>query len=119
MVCWPAYLVGSLTLAILIFDMIMKDWINLLPHSIGGILITLLFWALCLISTTLSAAVLIVPLFAALIFFITLYLTRESLKKRGCCIKCQPEPEPVSPCSTPKPIPNVKCYDNTLKATPL
>ena len=74
MACWPAYLVGSLSLAILIFDMIVKDWNNLLVHAIGGVLVTVLFWALCLINTALSAAVLVVPLFAALVFFVTLYI---------------------------------------------
>jgi hypothetical protein len=115
--CWPAYIVGAISISIVIFDIIVKDWSNLLPHSIGGVLVTILFWALCLIHTSLSAAVLIVPLFAFIIFFFTLWLTRESMKKRGCCIKCQPEPEPASPCEAPKPV--AKCYDNTLKATPL
>lgn len=120
MACWPAYLVGSISIAIIIFDMIVKDWSSLLPHALGGVLVTVLFWALCLISTALSAAVLVVPLFAALVFFITLYITRESLKKRGCCMKCQPEPEAAPSCSSPSlPKPSVKCYDNTLKATPL
>jgi hypothetical protein len=118
MACWPGYLVGSLSLSILIFDLIVKDWSSLLPHAIGGVITTVVIWGLCFISTALASAVLVVPLFAALVFFITLYITRQSLIKRGCCMKCQPDPEPTPSCGSP-PKPSVKCYDNTLKATPV
>ncbi len=112
--CWPAYLVGSITLGILIFDMVEQSWNDLFPHALGGIILTALFWGMCLISTTLSASLLIVPSFAALIFILTIWITGESLKKRGCCMTCGP---PYIP-SVPKAEP--KCEDNTtLKATQL
>ena len=119
MACWPAYITGSITLALLIFDLVVKEWNDLLPHAIGGVVITAILWGLCLISTTLSAAVLIVPSFALLIFLITIWITGQSLKRRGCCMKCEPEAAPAPTCGAPiKPTPKVekKCFDNTLKA---
>ena len=115
--CWPAYVVGAISISIIIFDIVIKNWKDLLPHTLGGLFVTILFWALCFIHTSLAGAVLIVPLFAFFIFFFTLWFTRQSLLKRGCCVKCQPEPEPSPSCEPPKPA--VKCYDNTLKATPI
>lgn len=119
--CWPAYFVGSITLAILIFDMVEKSWNDLFPHALGGILLTALFWGICLISTTLSASLLIVPSFAALIFILTIWITGESLKRRGCCMSCQPQQPSNGPsCGAPKLKAEPKCEDNTiLKATQL
>ena len=116
MACWPVYVTGSLALALLIFDMIVQQWNDLLMHALGGVILTLVLWGLCFINTGLSAAVLIVPSFAALVFIITIWITGQSLKRRGCCMNCQTQPErPPSPISSS----TEKCEDNTLKATPV
>lgn len=117
MACWPAYIVGSFTIALLIFDLVVKSWIDLPYHALGGILLTVLFWGLCLISPTLSAAVLVVPGFAFIVFFIGVLVTIKSIKNKGCCLNC-PSASGKSECAKPAPV--KKCVDPTaLSATPL
>ena len=116
MACWPAYIVGVFTIALLIFDMVVKSWIDLPYHALGGVILTAIFWGLCFISPVLSSAVLVVPGFAFLVFFIGVLVTLSSLKRKGCCVTC-PLDQNIG--CAPKPL-EKKCVDPTaLSATPI
>jgi len=63
MSCWPANIVGIFFIALIVFDIVNKYWVNLGYHAGIGILLTGLFWALCsFIGEYISAAILVVPL---------------------------------------------------------
>jgi hypothetical protein len=87
--CFSTYLVGFATIALVLYDMIQNDWNNTLFHALGGILLTVLFGLLCyFIGDALALSVLVVPILVFLIFALGIWSTRESLRKRGCCVKC-------------------------------
>ena len=70
MVCWPVNITGAFVLALLIFDLVTKDWTNLPYHATGGIVATGILWGLCFVlGSGITGAVLVVPLFAAGLFF--------------------------------------------------
>lgn len=126
MACWPANIVGAFFVALLIFDAIIGDYHELIPHSVYGILATTSFWLLCLlIGEEISGAVLVVPSVVILIFVFSVWFIGQSMKNRGYCMsrgkadKCvsptqpKPTPPPKPKCPPPKPKcppkPNPKC----------
>ncbi len=122
MACWPANVTGAFVLALLIFDLVVKDWTNLPLHALGGIAITGLLWGLCfLLGSAITGGILVIPILAALLFAAGIWFTGETLRKKGCCVKCNGNEEPESSASTGTATGTGtnKCIDTQLKATPL
>lgn len=128
MSCWTANIVGAFFLSLIIYDLVKKEYDDLPYHAIVGILLTLLYWGLCnLGGDALSGAVLIIPGIFVAVFLFTVWFTGESLKKRGCCMKCSGQE-----CKEPKSCKAVlvkkgdttssgpsKCVDFNLNAKPV
>jgi len=121
MACWPANIVGGFFIALLIFDSIIGDYKDLLPHSVIGIITTLVFWLVCTaLGEQVSGAVLIVPSVFAAVFVFSIWFFGKSMKNRGYCMsrgigdkcslpvapdaeKCKPPPKPKCPPPSDKP----------------
>ncbi len=89
--CWPANTVGAFFLALLVFDVSQKNYKDVPYHALIGVFLTAIFWLVCiLLGTSVAAAVLLVPSVFAAIFLFTIWFTNESVKNRGCCMKCNP-----------------------------
>jgi hypothetical protein len=87
--CWPAGAAGAFFLGIIIIDIVRKEYKNLPFHGILGVCVTGILWLLCeLIGVSVTAGILVIPAFFALIFFFTVWFINESMKKRGCCMTC-------------------------------
>ena len=103
MACWPANIVGAFFVALLIFDAIIGDYNELIPHSLYGIVATFVFWALCfLIGEQISGAVLVVPSIVVLIFIFSIWFIGQSMKNRGYCMSRGKADKCVSPKQSPK-----------------
>jgi hypothetical protein len=93
--CWPAGAAGAFFLGIIIIDIVRKDYTNLPFHGILGVCVTGILWLLCqLIGVSVTAGILVIPAFFALIFFFSVWFINESMKKRGCCMTCGPDAIP-------------------------
>lgn len=89
MSCWPTYLVGFLSIGLLIFDLVKEQWSDLPLHAGIGIIGTGIFYILCLfLGSSITGALLIVPFIAILFFALGIWMTGQSLQKKGCCVKC-------------------------------
>ena len=89
MVCVSSFIVGIFSIGLLIYDLVEKEYDFLALHALGGAFFTLVFWFLCsFIGESLSLAVLVIPALFFLAFAFGIWMTRESLRKRGCCVKC-------------------------------
>jgi len=87
--CWPANTVGAFFIAVIIFDMIQKNYSDLPYHAMAGVVMTFLFWLVCsFVSVSVSGALLIVPAVFLTVFLFTVWFMNESLKQRGCCMNC-------------------------------
>ena len=87
--CWPANITGAFFVALLIFDIIQKDYSSLPLHSIVGVCVTGLLWLLCwLVGPSITMATLVVPLIFTGIFLASVWFMNESMKARGCCMTC-------------------------------
>jgi len=87
--CWPAGLAGAFFVALIIMDIIQKEYSILPTHGIIGVCVTGILWILCeLIGTSLTMAVLVIPGIFMAIFLFTVWFMDESMKKRGCCMTC-------------------------------
>jgi hypothetical protein len=87
--CWPAGAAGAFFLGIIIMDIVRKEYKNLPFHGILGVCVTGILWLLCeLIGVSVTAGILVIPAFFALIFFFTVWFMNESFKKQGCCMTC-------------------------------
>ena len=90
MACWPANTIGAFMIALIIFDFIRGEPDDVPYHLILLAVFVLLFWGLCaLVGEAISGAILLVPLLTLAIGLATLWFTRESLRKQGCCINCK------------------------------
>lgn len=90
--CWPANTVGAFFIAVLIFDMVQKNYGDLPYHAIAGVVMTFLFWLVCsFVSVSVSGALLVVPAVFISVFLFTVWFMNESLKQRGCCMNCNGE----------------------------
>jgi hypothetical protein len=91
MSCWPSTVVGAFFLALLLFDMVTNDWKDLPFHAAIGVVITGVITLICMfVSETIAGVILVVPVFFLVTFFIALWFSGESLKRRGCCVTCGP-----------------------------
>jgi hypothetical protein len=87
--CWPAGAAGAFFSALLIMDIVQKDYSNLPFHGILAVCVTGILWLLCeLLGQPLTLAVLVIPAIFAGIFLFTVWFMNESMKKRGCCMTC-------------------------------
>lgn len=128
MACWPANIVGAFFVALLIFDAMMGEYDDLLPHSAAGIVFTFVFWLVCYgLGESVSAAVLVVPSVVLIVFIFSIWFVGQSMKHRGYCMskgkgdqclppplkpKCPPADELKPKCPPPKPKcppPKPKC----------
>jgi len=90
MACWPANTIGAFMIALIIFDFIRGEPDDVPYHLILLAVFVLVFWGLCsLVGEAISGAILIVPLLTLTVGLATLWFTRESLRKQGCCINCK------------------------------
>ena len=91
MSCWPSTVVGAFFLALLLFDMVTNDWKDLPFHAAIGVVITGVITLICMfVSEMIAGVILVVPVFFLVTFFIALWFSGESLKRRGCCVTCGP-----------------------------
>ncbi len=129
MACWPTNIVGAFFVALLIFDAMMGEYDDLLPHSATGIVFTFVFWLVCYgLGESVSAAVLVVPSVVLVVFVFSIWFVGKSMKQRGYCMskgqgdqclppppkpKCPPAAASLKPkCPPPKPKcppPKPKC----------
>ena len=87
--CWPANITGAFFVALLIFDIIQKDYSSLPLHGIIGVCVTGLLWLVCwLAGSSIAMATLVVPLIFIGIFLLSVWFMNESMKARGCCMTC-------------------------------
>jgi len=119
MACWPANIVGAFFIALLVLDTMRGEYDDLLGHSLAGIILTLVFWAICMgVGQAISAAILVVPAVFVIVFVFSLWFFGASMKQRGYCMQsgCLPPPKPTCaplkptcPPPKPKPVPKPKC----------
>lgn len=128
MACWPANIVGAFFVALLIFDAMMGEYDDLLPHSAAGIVFTFVFWLVCYgLGESVSAAVLVVPSVVLVVFVFTIWFVGQSMKQRGYCMskgqgdqcappstaslkpKCPPAAPPKPKCPPPAASLKPKC----------
>jgi len=131
--CFPAYIVGILFIALIVYDIVKKEYSSLTNHGIIGVCLTLIFWILCiLLGEEISMGVLTVPLIFLIIFLLSIWFMNESFKKRGCCMNCSGDSpkkgscrivkrQPPSSCDapTPPPSPPPNTCPGKLTATPV
>jgi len=101
---WPANLVGAFFLALFVFDITQKKYDQILGHAIIGVLLTGIFAVLSMmIGDNLAGPLLLIPTTFAAVFLITIWFMNESIKKRGCCMKCSSSTVPEKKCKTSSP----------------
>jgi len=94
--CWPANTVGAFFIALLVFDMVQKNYKDLPLHALYGVVVTFLFWAMCyLVGDTVSGGILVIPLVFLIVFLFSIWFIIESIKNRGCCMNCPGECGPT------------------------
>ena len=99
---WPANLVGAFFVALFVFDITQKNYDQLLGHAVIGVFLTIIFMSLSVtIGDNLTGSLLIVPTTFALVFLLTVWFMNESIKKRGCCMKCSCKETPEKKCESP------------------
>jgi|Laugrespbdmm15sn_2_1035079.scaffolds.fasta_scaffold61469_2 hypothetical protein len=87
--CWPAGAAGAFFSALIVMDIVQKDYAKLPFHGILGICVTGILWLLCeLIGVSITMAILLIPTIFAAIFLLTVWFMNESMKARGCCMTC-------------------------------
>lgn len=107
--CWPANVVGAFFIAVLIFDMVQKNYGDLPYHALAGVVMTFLFWLVCsFVSVSVSGALLIVPAVFISVFLFTVWFMNESLKQRGCCMNCNGNCNPQGKCRFVKRVQPLK-----------
>ena len=90
--CWPANTVGAFFIALLVFDMVQKNYKDLPLHALYGVVLTFLFLLLCyLVGDTVSGGILVIPLVFVIVFLFSIWFIIESIKNRGCCMNCPGE----------------------------
>lgn len=129
--CFPAYIVGILFIALIVYDIVKKEYSSLTNHGITGVCLTLILWILCiLVGEEISMGVLVVPIIFVIIFLLSIWFMNESFKKRGCCMNCSGDSpkkgscrivkrEPPGSCAAPPPPPPPNVCPGKLTATPV
>ena len=115
--CWPANLVAIITVLIILFDLVNQQWSSLPMHAIAGVAVTGVFWLLCFfLGSSISGAVLYVPLLVLIVFALGIFFTQESMRRQGCCVTCASTPPPVEA----KPVDDkCKMEQQVLKGMPM
>jgi hypothetical protein len=114
MSCWTANIVGAFFLSLVIYDLVKKEYEDLPYHGGIGILLTLLYWGLCnLGGDALSGSALVIPALFIGVFLFTVWFTGESMKKRGCCIRCIGQE-----CKEPKSCKAILVKKNNISSEP-
>jgi len=110
MACWPANVVGAFFVALIIFDLSRGDWVDLPFHGIVGIIMTGLFYLICMIvGESVSAAILVIPAVFMTISVLTLWFASQSLKNQRCCMTCKGPAKCQPPAPPPPPPKKNKC----------
>jgi uncharacterized membrane protein len=130
--CFPAYIVGILFIALIVYDIVKKEYSSLTNHGIVGVCLTLILWILCiLVGEEISMGVLVVPIIFVIIFLLSIWFMNESFKKRGCCMNCSGDSpkkgscrivkreKPSDSCAAPPPPPPPNACPGKLTATPV
>jgi hypothetical protein len=74
--CWPANVVSAFFIALIVFDLIQKDWVGLPGHIIAGLVLVIVFFVLCwIVGPQITGAVLVVPGVFLVIFLFAVWLT--------------------------------------------
>ena len=85
--CWPGNVVSAFFIALIIFDLIQKDWVGLPGHIITGLVLVIVFFMLCwIVGPQITGAVLVVPAVFLVIFLFAVWLTNTygpQKEKRG------------------------------------
>ena len=86
---WPTYTVGAFFMALLIYDIVTNDWIDVPFHAVIGLVLTGLYMLISMfISETIAGAALLIPAVALIGFMVSAWMSGESLRSRGCCVRC-------------------------------
>ena len=86
---WPTYTVGAFFMALLIYDIGTNDWIDVPFHAVIGLVLTGVYMLISMfIGETIAGAALLIPAVALLGFMVSAWMSGESLKSRGCCVRC-------------------------------
>jgi hypothetical protein len=86
---WPAYIVGAFFMALIIYDIVTNDWIDVPFHAVLGLVLTGIYMLISMfISDTIAGAALLIPAVALIGFMVAAWMSGESLKSRGCCVRC-------------------------------
>jgi hypothetical protein len=86
---WPAYIVGAFFMALLIYDIVTNDWIDVPFHAVLGLVLTGIYMLISMfVSDTIAGAALLIPAVALIGFMVAAWMSGESLKSRGCCVRC-------------------------------
>lgn len=86
---WPAYIVGAFFMALVIYDIVTNDWIDVPFHAVLGLVLTGIYMLISMfISDTIAGAALLIPAVALIGFMVAAWMSGESLKSRGCCVRC-------------------------------
>lgn len=131
--CWPANLTGAFFLALIIFDLVYKQWSDLPYHSVVGVVLTGFLWFLCgIIGPSITGSILLVPAVFMIIFLFSAWFFTKGLAKKGCCMNCPgdvPKEEKGkivivkkqidTDTNTPTTNSTNSCLYDNLKATPL
>ncbi len=118
MACWPANVVGAFFLALLVFDMVKGSYNDMPTHLGVGIVLVILFWAVCFfVGESVSGGILLVPATFVIVFLFSMWLAGRSLINRGCCVRCERDPNGPDGPDGPQPAPNT-CR-SSLNVTPL
>ena len=76
--CWPANAVSAFFVALVIFDLVQKDWAGLPGHIIAGLVLVIVFFVMCwIVGESITGAVLVVPAVFLLIFLFAVWLTNK------------------------------------------
>ena len=78
MSCWPANFVSAFFVALLIFDLVQKEYDAMPGHIVVGFVLIILFFVLCwILGDTVTGAILVVPAVVLVIFLAAVWFTNK------------------------------------------
>jgi uncharacterized membrane protein YjgN (DUF898 family) len=78
MSCWPANFVSAFFVALLIFDLVQKEYDAMPGHIVVGLVLIVLFFVLCwILGDTVTGAILVVPAVVLVIFLFAVWFTNK------------------------------------------
>jgi len=103
-------ILGIFCISVIIYDVLMSNWIDLPYHAIVSVVFLSFFYGACLLlGDTISLAILLIPTVVVVISFVTIWFMGESLNAQGCCMTCVPVVAPSCPHPTLKATPSPIC----------